>query len=58
MLFGLGASATGVTLFLTSHEAQLQTLFIVISIPILLFTPLLMARKIRSYLGSCALDAK
>ena len=58
MLFGLGASATGVTLFLTSYEAQLQTLFIVISIPILLFTPLLMARKIRSHLGSCALDSK
>ncbi|TLX68850.1 MAG: hypothetical protein E6L05_06625 [Thaumarchaeota archaeon] len=58
MLFGLGASATGVTLFLTSYEAQLQTLFIAISIPILLFTPLLMARKIRSHLGSCALDSK
>jgi len=58
MLFGLGAGATGVTLFLTSYEAQLQTLFIAISIPILLVTPFLMARKIRSSLGSCALEPK
>jgi hypothetical protein len=58
MLFGLGTSATTVTLFLTSFEAQLQTLFIAISIPILLVTPLLMTRKIRSSLGSCALDSK
>src|SRR5574337_1665850 len=54
MLFGLGASATGVTLFLTSYEAQLQTIFIAISIPILLATPYIMARKIRKEQnGSC-----
>lgn len=59
MLLGLGASATGITLFLTSYEAQLQTLFIAISIPVLLATPLLMARNIRrSNLGSCASDPK
>lgn len=54
MLFGLGASATSVTLFLTSYEAQLQTIFIAISIPILLITPVIMARKIRKFQnGSC-----
>lgn len=59
MLFGLGAGATSVTLFLTSFEAQLQTIFIAISIPVLLVTPLIMARNIRkSSLGSCALDSK
>jgi hypothetical protein len=59
MLFGLGASATGITLFLTSYEAQLQTIFIAVSIPILLTTPIIMARKIRkSQSGSCALESK
>ena len=59
MLFGLGASATGITLFLTSYEAQLQTIFIAISIPILLLTPYIMARKIRTAQdGSCALESK
>ncbi|MGI0045571.1 MAG: hypothetical protein ACREBB_00070 [Nitrosotalea sp.] len=59
MLFGLGASATGVTLFLTSYEAQLQTIFIAISIPVLLATPFIMARKIRkAQNGSCALEPK
>lgn len=59
MLFGLGASATGVTLFLTSYEAQLQTIFIAISIPILLATPYIMARNIRKDQdGSCALNPK
>jgi len=59
ILFGLGASATSVTLFLTSYEAQLQTIFITVSIPILLVTPLIMARKIRSSQNeSCALDSK
>lgn len=57
MLFGLGASATSVTLFLTSYEAQLQTIFIGVSIPILLTTPFIMARKIKkSQNGSCALE--
>ncbi len=59
ILFGLGASATSVTLFLTSYEAQLQTFFIAISIPVLLATPLIMARKIRSSQNeSCAIDSK
>jgi hypothetical protein len=59
MLFGLGASATSVTLFLTSYEAQLQTIFIAVSIPILLTTPVIMARKIKkSQNGSCALEPK
>lgn len=57
LLFGLGASATSVTLFLTSYEAQLQTIFIAISIPILFLTPYIMARKIRkSQNESCAVD--
>jgi hypothetical protein len=59
MLFGLGAGATSLTLFLTSFEAQLQTIFIAVSIPILLTTPFLMARKIRkSGIGSCGLEPK
>jgi hypothetical protein len=59
MLFGLGASATGVTLFLTSYEAQLQTIFIAASIPVLIATPFIMARKIRkAQNGSCALESK
>ncbi|MDE1829008.1 MAG: hypothetical protein KGI25_01670 [Thaumarchaeota archaeon] len=59
MLFGLGASATGITLFLTSYEAQIQTIFIAISTPILLATPYIMARKIRKERsGSCALEPK
>jgi hypothetical protein len=59
ILFGLGASATTVTLFLTSLEAQLQTIFIAVSIPILLATPVIMARRIRkSQNGSCALEPK
>ena len=59
MLFGLGASATSVTFFLTSFEAQLQTMFIVISIPILLITPLLMIRTFRkSNIGNCQLDPR
>lgn len=59
LLFGLGASATGITLFLTSYEAQLQTIFIAISIPVLIATPYIMARKIRKEQnGSCALEPK
>jgi len=59
MLFGLGASATGVTLFLTSYEAQLQTIFIAASIPVLIATPFIMSRKIRkAQNGSCALESK
>ncbi|MDE1867526.1 MAG: hypothetical protein KGI08_07450 [Thaumarchaeota archaeon] len=59
MLFGLGASATSVTLFLTSYEAQLQTIFIAASIPILLATLFIMTRKIRkTQNGSCSLEPK
>lgn len=58
MLFGFGTGATTFTLFLTSFEAQVQTIFIAISIPVLLVTPLMMAKKIRSQNGSCAIDPK
>lgn len=58
MLFGFGAGATSFTLFLTSYEAQVQTIFIAVSIPILLATPLIMARKIqKSQNDSCAVDS-
>ncbi|MDE1843526.1 MAG: hypothetical protein KGH95_07760, partial [Thaumarchaeota archaeon] len=57
MLFGFGAGATTFTLFLTSFEAQIQTIFIAVSIPVLLVTPLIMARKLRSS-GSCAVEPK
>jgi hypothetical protein len=57
MLFGFGAGVTTFTLFMTSFEAEIQTIFIAISIPILLATPLIMARRIqKSQAGSCALD--
>lgn len=53
------ATATATTLFLTTYQVQLQTLFLVISIPILAVTPLIMTRNIRkSQMGSCALDQK
>ena len=61
LLFGLGASAstTATTIFLTTHEIQLQTIFIAVSIPILLITPLIMARNIRqANLKSCTFDSK
>ena len=61
LLFGLGASAstTATTIFLTTHEIQLQSIFIAVSIPILLLTPLIMARNIRrTNLGSCTFDPK
>lgn len=58
MLFGLGAGATTVTLFMTSFEAEIQTIFIAISIPILLATPVIMAKKIRSQNGNCAVEPK
>lgn len=56
MLFGFGTGATTFTLFLTTFEAQLQTIFIAVSIPILLVTPLIMAKKIKSQNGSCAVE--
>jgi hypothetical protein len=58
MLFGFGAGATTFTLFLTSFEAQIQTIFIAASIPVLLVTPIIMARKIRAQSGSCAVESK
>lgn len=61
LLFGLGAGATGtgLTLFLTTIDAQLQTIFIAISIPVLLVTPLIMARNMRkSQSGNCPVDFK
>jgi hypothetical protein len=59
MLFGFGTSATTFTLFLTSFEAEVQTIFIAISIPILLVTPLIMAKRIqKSQNGSCAVESK
>jgi len=58
MLFGFGAGATTFTLFLTSFEAQVQTIFIAISIPVLLATPIIMAKKIRSQNESCAVEPK
>jgi hypothetical protein len=58
MLFGFGAGATTFTLFLTSFEAQIQTIFIAISIPILFVTPIIMAKKIKSQNESCAIDSK
>jgi len=61
LLFGLGASAstTATTLFLTTHETQLQSIFIAVSIPILLVTPWIMARNIRKLnFGNCSLDTK
>ena len=58
MLFGFGAGATTFTLFLTSFEAQIQTIFIALSIPVLLVTPIIMAKKIRSQNESCAVEPK
>ncbi|MHB8546155.1 MAG: hypothetical protein ACYDAJ_05260 [Nitrosotalea sp.] len=58
MLFGFGTGATTFTLFLTSFEAQIQTIFIAISIPILFVTPVIMAKKIKSQNESCAVDSR
>jgi len=54
-------ASTFLALFITTSSAiaftvaitQLQTLFIVITIPVLLFTPIIMARKLRNPDGSC-----
>ena len=48
------ASGIGLTILLT----QMQTFFIAVSIPILLVTPYLMARKLRNADGSCKVDPK
>jgi len=52
----VGAGAIGA---FTVALTQLQTVFIAASIPVLLATPVLMARNIRKFsLGSCAVDPK
>jgi hypothetical protein len=52
----VGAGAIGV---FTVALTQLQTVFIAASIPVLLATPVIMARNIRKFsLGSCAVDTK
>lgn len=52
----VGAGAIGV---FTVALTQLQTVFIAASIPVLLVTPVIMARNIRKFtLGSCAVDTK
>jgi hypothetical protein len=56
---GITATTTATTIFLTSYELQLQSIFMAISIPALLATPYLMAKAIRkSRMGSCALEQK
>jgi len=47
-------TASGIALSIAL--TQLQTLFIAISIPVLLVTPFLMARKLRNSDGSCKID--
>ncbi|NIM25847.1 MAG: hypothetical protein GTN97_01780 [Nitrosopumilaceae archaeon] len=47
-------TASGIAL--TIALAQLQTLFIAISIPVLVITPFVMARKLRNADGSCKID--
>jgi hypothetical protein len=52
----VGAGAIGA---FTIVLAQLQTVFIAVSIPVLLVTPIIMARNIRKFtLGNCAIDPK
>lgn len=52
----VGAGAIGA---FTVALTQLQTVFIAASIPVLLATPVIMARNIRKFsLGSCAVDTK
>jgi len=42
----------------TIAVSQMQTLFILITIPVLLTTPLIMAKKLRSQAKNCELDSK
>ena len=52
----VGAGAIGV---FTVALTQLQTVFIAVSIPVLLVTPVIMAKNIRKFtLGSCAVNTK
>jgi len=48
-------TASGIALSIAL--AQMQTLFIAISIPVLLITPYLMAKKLRNDDGSCKIDS-
>jgi hypothetical protein len=50
-LAGTGATAFAIAL------TQLQTVFIAASIPVLLVTPVIMARKIRTFQTGCAVDS-
>lgn len=51
------ASALSTSIFLTTYQVQLQSIFIAISIPILVLTILVMAKNIRkSQSGSCSLE--
>ena len=47
-------TASGIALSIAL--TQLQTLFIAISIPVLLITPYVMAKKLRNADGSCKID--
>jgi hypothetical protein len=52
----LFVSASGAVAF-TLAVTQLQTLFIAISIPLLIFTPVIMAKKIKSSGWSCKIES-
>jgi hypothetical protein len=47
-------TASGIALSIAL--TQLQTLFIAVSIPVLLVTPFVMAKKLRNSDGSCKID--
>jgi hypothetical protein len=47
-------TASGIALSIAL--SQLQTLFIAISIPVLIITPYIMAKKLRNTDGSCKID--
>lgn len=49
-------TASGIALSIAL--TQLQTLFIAISIPVLLFTPFIMAKKLRNSDGSCKIEPR
>ena len=50
----VGTSVGAFTIALT----QLQTVFIAVSIPVLLVTPVIMARNVRRFQAGCAVDSK
>lgn len=56
MNLGITTTTTAATIFLTTYQLELQTIFMVLSIPALLVTPLIMARNIRrSSRESCSI---